>query len=147
MAKRTASDIMEKAFITASPETSVFDLVNLFVKNRITAIPIINDKEELVGIVTDADLLYKKVKPHVPHYVNCSVPASITTASANTTRDSRNILACTACDMMTKDVIIAAPDADVEQIAGVMVAEHLKVIPIVEGKTHCRHRYSRQYSR
>ena len=36
MAKRTASDIMEKAFITASPETSVFDLVNLFVKNRIT---------------------------------------------------------------------------------------------------------------
>jgi len=44
MAKRTASDIMEKAFITASPETSVFDLVNLFVKNRITAIPIINDK-------------------------------------------------------------------------------------------------------
>ena len=61
---------MEKAFITASPETSVFDLVNLFVKNHITAIPIINDKKELVGIVTDADLLYKKVKPHVPHYVN-----------------------------------------------------------------------------
>ena len=110
MVKRTASDIMEKAFITASPETSVFDLVNLFVKNRITAIPIINDKEELVGIVTDADLLYKKVKGF------------------------KKLLACTARDMMTKDVIIAAPDADVEQIAGVMVAEHLKVIPIVEEK-------------
>ena len=43
-------------------------------------------------------------------------------------------MACTAQAMMTKDVIIASPDADVEQIAGVMVAEHLKVIPIVDGR-------------
>ena len=64
MAKRTASDIMEKNFITASPETSVFDLVNLFVKNHITAIPIINDKEELVGIVTDADLRQHLLQRH-----------------------------------------------------------------------------------
>ena len=44
MSKRTASDIMEKNFVTATPETSVFDLVNMFVKNHITAIPIINEK-------------------------------------------------------------------------------------------------------
>lgn len=43
-------------------------------------------------------------------------------------------MACTAKEMMTKNVIIAAPDADVEQLAGVMVAEHLKVIPIVDGR-------------
>ena len=42
MFKRTASDIMEKNFVTATPETSAFDLVNMFVKNHITAIPIIN---------------------------------------------------------------------------------------------------------
>lgn len=45
MSKRTASDIMEKNFVTASPETSVFDLVNMFVKNHITAIPIINERK------------------------------------------------------------------------------------------------------
>ena len=44
MFKRTASDIMEKNFVTATPETSAFDLVNMFVKNHITAIPIINEK-------------------------------------------------------------------------------------------------------
>ena len=90
MSKRTASDIMEKNFVTATPETSVFDLVNMFVKNHITAIPIINEKDELAGIVTDADLLYKKVKPHVPHYAIFWEPAFIITASANTTRGSRN---------------------------------------------------------
>ena len=45
MFKRTASDIMEKNFVTATPETSAFDLVNMFVKNHITAIPIINEND------------------------------------------------------------------------------------------------------
>ena len=106
MSERKAMDIMEKVFVTADPSTTVLDLIQLFIKNKITAIPIVNDDGTLAGIVTDADLLYKKIKPHVPHYK----------------------------ELMTKDVIIAAPDADVEQLAGVMVAEHLKVIPIVDNK-------------
>ena len=134
MSKRTASDIMEKNFVTASPETSVFDLVNMFVKNHITAIPIINEKEELAGIVTDADLLYKKVKPHVPHYVNLLGASIYYNGISEYDKGFKKLMACTAKEMMTKDVIIAAPDADVEQIAGVMVAEHLKVIPIVDGR-------------
>ncbi len=130
MFKRTASDIMEKNFVTATPETSAFDLVNMFVKNHITAIPIINEKDELAGIVTDADLLYKKVKPHVPHYVNLLGASIYYNGISEYDKGFKKLMACTAKDMMTKDVIIAAPDAEVEQIAGVMVAEHLKVIPI-----------------
>ena len=66
----TAADIMEKVFISVHTDTSVFDLVHYFVKSKISAIPIVDDDQVLVGIVTDADLLYKKIKPHVPHYVN-----------------------------------------------------------------------------
>ena len=134
MAKRTAADIMEKAFVTAHPETSVFALVDMFVKHKITAIPIVNENKELVGIVTDADLLYKKVKPHVPHYVNLLGASIYYSGISAYNRGFKKLMACTAKEMMTKDVIIAAPDAAIEQIAGVMVAEHLKVIPIVEDK-------------
>ena len=134
MANRTASDIIEKASVTAHPETSVFALVDMFVKHKITAIPIVNENKELVGIVTDADLLYKKVKPHVPHYVNLLGASIYYSGISAYNRGFKKLMACTAKEMMTKDVIIAAPDAAIEQIAGVMVAEHLKVIPIVEDK-------------
>ena len=66
---KTAADIMEKNVITAQKDTSIFDLVDMFVENNITAIPIIKDDKEIIGIVTDADLLYKEVKPCVPQYV------------------------------------------------------------------------------
>jgi CBS domain-containing protein len=132
--ERTASDIMEKYIVTASPETSVFDLVDLFVKNKVAAIPVVDEEEKLIGIITDGDLLYKKIKPHVPHYVNLLGASIYYNGISEYDKGFKKLLACTAKDMMTKNVIIAAPDADVEQIAGVMVAEHLKVIPIVKDK-------------
>lgn len=134
MDERTASDIMEKNVVTASPDTSVFRLVHLFVKNKVSAIPIVDDDEQLIGIITDADLLYKKIKPHVPHYVNLLGASIYYNGISEYDKGFKKLMACTAKEMMTKNVIIAAPDADVEQIAGVMVAEHLKVIPIVEGR-------------
>lgn len=134
MEERTASDIMEKVFVTASLETSVFDLVHMFVKHKITVIPIVDRGDQLIGIVTDADLLYKKIKPHVPHYVNLLGASIYYNGISEYDKGFKKLMACTAKEMMTKDVIIAAPDASVEQLAGVMVAEHLKVIPIVKDK-------------
>lgn len=134
MEERTASDIMEKNFVTASPSTSVFSLVHMFVKNKVAAIPIVDEEEQLIGIITDADLLYKKIKPHVPHYVNLLGASIYYNSISEYDKGFKKLMACTAKEMMTKNVIIAAPDADVEQLAGVMVAEHLKVIPIVDGR-------------
>ena len=132
--KEIASDIMEKYVVTASPDTPIYDLVRLFVNNKISAIPVVDDEEKLIGIVTDGDLLYKKVKLHVPHYVNLLGANIYYNGLSEYDKGFKKLLACTAQDMMTKNVIIAAPDADVEQLAGVMVAEHLKVIPIVKNK-------------
>ncbi|MCH4178941.1 MAG: CBS domain-containing protein [Megasphaera sp.] len=132
MAERTAEQIMEKVFVTARPDTSVFDLVDMFVQNKIKAIPIVDNDEKLIGIITDADLLYKKIKPHVPHYVNLLGADIYCNGISEYDKGFKKLMACTAKEMMTKDVIFAAPNAGVEQIAGVMVAEHLKVIPVVE---------------
>ena len=121
---KTAADIMEKNVITAQKDTSIFDLVDMFVENNITAIPIIKDDKEIIGIVTDADLLYKEVKPCVPQYVNLK----------EYQQGFKKLFACTAEKLMTKKVIMAGPDATMEDLASVMVAEHLKAIPIVKDK-------------
>lgn len=87
---KTAADIMEKNVITAQKDTSIFNLVDMFVENNVNAIPIVQDDKEIIGIVTDADLLYKEVKPCVPQYVTSWAPTSITATSRNTNKASRN---------------------------------------------------------
>ena len=90
MSERKAMDIMEKVFVTAHPSTTVLDLIQLFIKNKITSIPIVNDDGTLAGIVTDADLLYKKSSPTCRTMSIFSGPAFITTASVNTIRALKN---------------------------------------------------------
>ncbi len=63
-----ARDIMTSPVIAARPGARVKDLVALMTANRISGIPIVAADHELVGIVTEADILYKEVqpKPHTP---------------------------------------------------------------------------------
>lgn len=131
---KTAADIMEKNVITAKKDTTIFDLVDMFVEHNITAIPVVDDDNAVVGIVTDADLLYKEVKPHVPQYVNL-LGANIYYGNLKKYEQGfKKLFACTAEQLMTQKVVMAGPDASMEDLASVMVAEHLKAIPIVKDK-------------
>jgi CBS domain-containing protein len=51
-----ASDIMRRKVITAAPDTSLPDIVDLFEKHQITRVPIV-ENGQLVGIVARADLV------------------------------------------------------------------------------------------
>ena len=102
---------MEKNVITAQKDTSIFDLVDMFVENNVNAIPIVQDDKEIIGIVTDADLLYKEVKPCVPQYVNL-LGANIYYGNLKEYQQGfKKLFACTAEQLMTKKVIMAGPDA------------------------------------
>jgi predicted transcriptional regulator len=51
-------DIMTRAVVSATPQSSVLDLATLMLDNRVSAIPVISGCC-LVGIVSEADLLHR----------------------------------------------------------------------------------------
>ncbi len=127
-----AFDIMNKDVVVAHPDTAITDVVDLLIDNNVPAAPVVDENNKLIGIVTEGDLLYKKVRPHVPHYVNLLGATIYYNGISEYDKSFKKLMAATAADLMTKNVIVAAPDADIEQLAGVMVTEHLKSIPIVK---------------
>ncbi|NER12964.1 CBS domain-containing protein [Leptobacterium flavescens] len=50
-------DHMMKSLVTFSPEQSILEVMELFIKHRISGGPVVNDKEELVGIISEADCM------------------------------------------------------------------------------------------
>ena len=52
-----ASDIMTKKVIVVGEETSVSDLIRLFVEEKISCAPVMNKDGKLAGIVTKTDIL------------------------------------------------------------------------------------------
>ncbi len=132
MEKRTIADIMEKSFVTATPDTSVFDLIDMMVEHNVAVIPIVRDDGALAGIVTEADLVYKKVKPHMSHYSALLGENVYYNGMNEYEKGYQKKRACNAKELMTTDVVVASPKATVEQIAGIMVSEHLKLIPVID---------------
>ena len=51
------SDFMTKDLITFKPEQKVITVVELLIKHKISGGPVVNDKNELVGIISEGDCL------------------------------------------------------------------------------------------
>jgi CBS domain-containing protein len=52
-----AGDVMTRQIVSVTPETSIPDMAQLMLKNRISGLPVIDDNGNLVGIVTEGDYL------------------------------------------------------------------------------------------
>ncbi len=125
-------DIMSKYVLTCDKDTTVHQLIRLFVKHRISAIPVVEEDNRLVGIVSEGDLLYKKVRPHVPRYVNLLGASLYYSGYGQYEETFRKLLATRAEEIMTSDVAYIAPDVEAEVVADMMVEEHLKNVPVVK---------------
>ena len=52
-----AADVMTRQVITVAPDASIFQAMRLMLRNRISGLPVMDAKGQLVGIVTEADFL------------------------------------------------------------------------------------------
>jgi CBS domain-containing protein len=51
------SDVMCKDLITFKPEQSIEEVIDSLIKNKISGGPVVNEKNELVGIISEGDCL------------------------------------------------------------------------------------------
>ena len=57
-------EIINKYPITVGKEEQLTEVAKLMVKHNLTAISVVDDNNKLIGIISEGDLLYKKVRPH-----------------------------------------------------------------------------------
>ncbi|MEC3905934.1 CBS domain-containing protein [Tamlana sp. 2201CG12-4] len=53
----TVSDYMTRSLITFTPDQSIESVMQALIKNRISGGPVVNDKNELVGIISEGDCI------------------------------------------------------------------------------------------
>jgi CBS domain-containing protein len=50
-------DYMAKQLVTFRPDQSIIEVVNTLLENKISGAPVINDRNELVGVISEGDCL------------------------------------------------------------------------------------------
>lgn len=129
-----ASDIMETNIISVTPDTEISRAVKILLDNHINGVPVMNDKEELVGILCQSDLIFQQKEMPIPPIFTI-LDSIIPLSSSKKMKASFKKLAATSVEqaMIRKPVTVAA-DAPVSEIASLMVEKHFHTIPVVDGK-------------
>ncbi|MEW5979292.1 MAG: CBS domain-containing protein [Acidobacteriota bacterium] len=126
-----AKEVMSADLITVKPSTTVKEIAGLFSKHRIGSVPVLDDRGQLVGLVTETDLFLKKK----------GIPFSLVKAPTlfqqwvdadrieEIYEQSRHH---TAEDVMTRVVVCAQADQEVGDVACLMVRHGVKHIPVLQ---------------
>ena len=128
----SVSDIMSRDVITFSPETEIAAAARTLLDERINGAPVVDEKNRLVGILCQSDLIAQQKRfpiPSVFTFLDSVIPL---TSSQQVEREMKKIAALNVGDAMTVDPITVSPDSSVETVAALMVDNCFHSIPVVE---------------
>lgn len=63
-----AKDIMTKNVISVKKEDLVENVIKILMDQNISGVPVVNDKDHVIGIVTEGDLIYRSKKLKIPTF-------------------------------------------------------------------------------
>lgn len=106
---------------SVGPDLPVRDAVDLMIRKRIRALPVLNDKQEVLGIVSEWDVM-RGLLPQIPR----------AGADHETNRSAAQLK---VRDIMTRSVLCVSEDLGIEEAASMMINKDVEQFPVVsEGK-------------
>jgi CBS domain-containing protein len=124
-----AADVMVRRVITVSADASVQDVARLLLKNRISAVPVLDEGGKLLGIVSEGDLMRR---PEAGTERRRSWWLDLLTANETLAAEFAKSHARRASDVMTRSVVTANPDTSLSEIADLLEKNAIKRVPVVK---------------
>lgn len=118
----TVRDVMTTRVVALKRNADFKEIVSVLRRHRVSACPVVNDARQVIGMVTEADLLYKEADPGTP----CG-PIRLQWKLG----EESKVNAVTADRLMTLPAVTIRPDAPVAVAARVMQDQRLKRLPVV----------------
>lgn len=115
------TEIMSQPVVTVTPGTGIKTAAELLVEHGISALPVVDSAGQLVGIVSEADLIPIEARPD---------PRSQATPLGPTAGSTPRSVA----DVMTRDVVVVTTQSEVAEAAKIMLSRDVKRVPVLSGR-------------
>ena len=127
-----AKDIMTRNVFTVKKTTTLGELAAIIMQNHISGTPVVDDKGNLQGIVTENDLISQNRRLHIPTILRL-FDAFIPLGTSKLENEIKRISATKVEDIYIKDVITVDEETPIENIATIMSEKKIHLVPVVKG--------------
>jgi CBS domain-containing protein len=121
------ADVMTRSVIAVRKNASFKELAVKLRDERISAFPVIDDDDRVIGVVSEADLIAKEAA--AGGYEDFTGPL----AGLLHRHELEKARALTAGELMSKPPVIVRPDDTVSYAAQLMYDHRIKRLPVVDG--------------
>ena len=129
---KRAKDIMTTTVLTISPDTSVTELARFLTSHNINGAPVVDQEGNILGVVTENDLIYQKKKVHIPTVINILDSVIYLESPDKMKQEMQKITGVTVKDIFTEEVVTVNPETPLDEIATIMAEKNIHTIPVIE---------------
>jgi CBS domain-containing protein len=130
---KTAGEVMTRNVITVKKETTIRELAELFTSRKISSAPVVNDQGDMIGIVTETDLVEQDKSLHIPTVISLFDWVIYLESGKKFEKELKKMTGQTVGEIYSTEVFTVAPDAPVSAVADLMSSERINSVPVVEG--------------
>jgi len=120
-------EIMNTRLKTAKADDMIKDVSTLMCLNKISGVPVVGDDDELIGVLSEKDILHRMFPEAHELFLNEERPNY-----EKMEQDFKGTLTLKVGDLMTKVVSSVSPDMPVMKAASMMWLKKIRRIPVVE---------------
>ncbi|MGW5470091.1 CBS domain-containing protein [Streptomyces chartreusis] len=124
MHHRTVAELMTRDVVRARRDMPFKEIVRLLTENDVTAVPVVDDRDHPVGVVSEADLLRKSADQ--------ADPSGRTPVPHLEAWERAKAEGARAEELMSAPAICARPEWNVVEAARLMETRHIKRLPVVD---------------
>lgn len=126
-----AKEIMKSPVITIKPDTTIETIAKILTDHDISGVPVVDEDNNLIGIVTEGDLLHKETNPRMPGVLSILGAFIYFNGVDRYKDDFRKLAATKASEIMTKKVISVSENAEITDIAAIMTTHKINRVPVL----------------
>jgi len=133
---KTAAEIMDADVPSVSPDADARAAIELLAKTDLGAIPVIDGERQVVGIVSESDLILgdEQADLHLPHYLNIMGGVVFVGSMKGFEERLDKAFATKVSELMTADPVVARDNDDASTVARTIAERHHNHLPVVDGE-------------
>jgi CBS domain-containing protein len=125
-------EVMVIAPITVKPSDLVETVLKLLEEKHISGLPVVDDEGQVVGVVSEADLLFKEKPIRMPLYLTFLDSIIYLEPLDKFKQQLKKNLGVLVEDLMTSKPSTISSDAPVSQAAELMLTKRINRLPVLD---------------
>ncbi len=127
-------DVMTTEVISFTPDQNVQEAMTRLLDAGVDAGPVVNDRNEVVGMLSTGDLIVEEARVHFPTVVNfLGVNVTLPFNERKLDETMEKALGALVGEVMTDRPHVVGPDDTVEDAATIMHDNDFSRLPVVDG--------------